>query len=206
MARLEGQLATARLNALNAQIRPHFLFNTLHTIGQLWRSGRSDEADAMLDHLGALFQEVQGQTGRDRVPLDQELRTVERYLAIERARFRDRLKVELGASDEAREVEVPPLLLQPLVENAVRHGISPRSDAGLVRVDATVDGEILRVSIEDDGPGPEVPASHPGSGTGLTNVRERLAQLYGSAARLTIGARPGGGCRVDLAIPTAAPR
>jgi two-component system, LytTR family, sensor kinase len=153
LARMEGQLTRARLDALNAQIRPHFLFNTLHTIGQLWRSGRQHEADAMLDHLGVLFHRVQETSTRAQVPLEEELEMVEEYLSIERVRFRDRLQTRINATTDALSCMIPPLLLQPLVENAVRHGISARSSAGLIEIDAYLSDGALIITVTDDGPG-----------------------------------------------------
>ena len=201
VARIEGQLARARLDALVAQIRPHFLFNTLHTIGHLWRSGRHSEADAMLDHLGALFHRVQRATAQTLISLDEELDTVEAYLAIEAARFGDRLRVAIDVTDDARSCAIPPLLLQPIVENAIRHGIAPSSEAGLVLVSATLHNGTLRVIIEDDGPGIATGARSPGSGTGLATTRQRIAQLFGSDGVLAIEARPAGGTRVSIRIP-----
>lgn len=201
VARLEGQLARARLQALNAQMRPHFLFNTLHTIGQLWRSGRSDDADAMLDHLGALFQKVQATSSRPEVPLEEELEMVRGYLAIEETRFADRLRAEVRATPEALRCRVPPLLLQPLVENAVRHGISASSSAGRVEVDARVLDETMVMEVRDDGPGMSSPTPSPGAGTGLRNTRERLSQLYGSEASLELDTPPGGGVAVRIVMP-----
>jgi len=182
LARIEGQLARARLQALTAQIRPHFLFNTLHTIGQLWRSGRSDDADEVLDQLGALFSRVQESTSKAEVPLAEELELVKAYLAIEQARFRDRLRTAVHASPEAMSCLVPPLILQPLVENAIRHGVSAISTAGRVDVSAALDNGSLLVTIADDGPGFGARSAQPGSGTGLRNTRERLVQLYGAEA------------------------
>ncbi len=203
MARLEGQLARAQVQALSAQIRPHFLFNTLHTIGQMWRSGRSDEADAVLDHLGSLFHKVQRSTSRAEVPLAEELQLVREYLAIEQARFRDRLRCTVQAPDEALEWMVPPLILQPLVENAIRHGVSAVSTARTVAVTAAVHDGHLRLTVCDDGPGVAAAPAQPGSGTGLRNTRERLAQLYGDASELRIGDGPSGGTVVQLDIPAA---
>src|SRR4029078_6772707 len=133
-AKLEGQLARAHLQTLNAQIRPHFLFNTLHTIGQLWGSGRSDDADAVPDHLGSLFHKVNRSTSRFEVPLAEELELVREYLAIEEVRFRDRLKANVSARTGGVECLVPPFILQPIVENAVRHGICAVSTSGTVKV------------------------------------------------------------------------
>ncbi len=201
LAKVEAQLATARLDALVARIRPHFLFNTLHTIGHLWRSGRHTEADAMLDHLGDLFQRVQRNTARTLVPLDDELDMVRAYLAIEQARFGERLHVHIDAPDEARMLAVPPLLLQPLVENAIRHGVSAASTAGLVAVTAVRDNGRLTLTVEDDGPGVREDSGSRGTGTGLSATRERLLQLFGSAGLLEVEPRDGRGTRVRIEIP-----
>jgi hypothetical protein len=200
-ARVEGQLARAQLQALNAQIRPHFLFNTLHTIGQLWRSNRSDDADAVLDHLGALFHKVQSSTARTEIPLRDELAMVREYLAIESARFPDRLRARVAAGDDTLECGVPPLILQPIVENAVRHGISATSTAGRLDVIAERENGTLRLVVSDDGPGPHAPPQRPGSGVGLKNTRERLAQLYGDRGLLTIREGDGTGTVVIIEVP-----
>ena len=201
LVRIESQLARARLEALNAQIRPHFLFNTLHTIGQLWRSGRSDDADAVLDQLGSLFSRVQTSTSKVEVPLSEELDLVSAYLAIESARFRDRLKATVEASPSVMDCLVPPLILQPLVENAIRHGVSAVSTAGRVQVSAALENGHLMLTVTDDGPGVGARTSQPGTGTGLSNTRERLAQLYGSAADLRVDSGPAGGTTVTVRIP-----
>jgi len=203
LAKMEGQLAQARLQALNAQIRPHFLFNTLHTIGQLWRSGRSDDADAVLDHLGALFHKVSSSTSRFEVPLAEELDLIRDYLAIEEVRFRDRLRPTVDAPANTLDCLVPPLILQPLVENAVRHGISAVSTAGVLEVSAKREGSRLRLVVRDDGPGVSAATKSPGSGTGLRNTRERLAQLYGDGGLMSITDAPGGGTIVTVDIPAS---
>lgn len=205
LARLEGQLARARLDALTAQIRPHFLFNTLHTIGQLWRSGRADDADAMLDHLGDLFQRVQRTTSRPLISLDEELETAEAYLAIESARFRDRMTVEIDVAPDARALAVPPLLLQPIVENAVRHGIAVSSSAGRIRVHGRRENGRLVLEVEDDGPGMNGSGASRGTGTGLRNTRARLEQLFGAEQTLTIGAANGRGTRVHIEVRAILP-
>jgi LytS/YehU family sensor histidine kinase len=202
LARLETRLANARLQVLSAQIRPHFLFNTLHAIGQLWRSGRSREADAMLDHLGSLFQKVIASTSRTEVPLSEELAMVRDYLAIEEVRFGDRVRSCLTVEDAALACFVPPLLLQPIVENAVKHGLSPSERGGTVWVDALIEGERLVLRVRDDGAGPGPgPRETAGTGTGLSNVRERLAGLYGDRQRLQTTAASGGGTDVRLELP-----
>ena len=204
LAQLEGQLARAQVQALNAQIRPHFLFNTLHSIGQMWRSGRADEADAVLDRLGALFHRVQRSTSRFEVPLAEELELVREYLAIEQARFRDRLHVTLRAPDEVLDCAVPPLILQPIVENAIRHGVAAVSTAGQVELGAEIVGDRLRLSVRDDGPGMEAPSAQRGSGTGLRNTRERLAQIYGASAELRIASHASHGTTVTIELPRRA--
>jgi LytS/YehU family sensor histidine kinase len=204
LARVEGQLARAQVEALNAQIRPHFLFNTLHTIGQLWRSGRSEDADAVLDHLGALFHKVQTSTARTAIPLSEELALVREYLAIEQARHPDRLRISVDAAPDTLDVPVPPLILQPIVENAIRHGIAAVSDAGRLEVRASRENGALRLTVSDDGPGPDAHSPQPGSGTGLRNTRERLAQLYGERGFLRIEAGSPRGTRVLVEIPVSA--
>jgi two-component system LytT family sensor kinase len=204
VARLETLLANARLQVLSAQIRPHFLFNTLHAIGQLWRSGRSREADALLDHLGSLFQRVIASTSRGQVPLAEELAMVRDYLAIEEARFGERVRSRLTADEETLVCLVPALVLQPLVENAVKHGLSPSARGGTVTVDARIDGERLVLRVLDDGAGPGSgpgPLGTTGGGTGLSNVRERLAALYGEHQKLDATAAAGGGTEVRLELP-----
>jgi len=201
-ARMEGQLAQARFRALNEQIRPHFLFNTLHTIGHLWRSGRADDADTMLDHLGSLFQRVNSSTDRARIPLEEELSMVGEYLAIEQTRFSDRLVTRIEATSEARSCMIPPLLLQPLVENAIRHGISTTPTAGVVSISAAVEpGQRLVVHVQDDGPGMENPTPYPGSGTGLSNTRERLEHAWGDDQSMQVREADGGGTDVRLELP-----
>jgi two-component system LytT family sensor kinase len=208
VARLEGQLARARLDALNAQIRPHFLFNTLHTIGQLWRSGRADEADAMLDHLGSLFQRVRQTTERHLVSLRDELDMVQDYLAIERVRFQDRLSVEVQADERALGCAVPPLLLQPIVENAVRHGVAATSSAGRIEVEARLENGWLHLSVDDDGPGPgslaqDRPdrADDAGTGTGIPNTRDRLRQLFSERHTFEIRTLEPHGTGVRITVP-----
>lgn len=186
----EVQLAQARLQALNAQIRPHFLFNTLHTIGQLWRSGRNDKAEVVLDRLGELFHRVNQTTNESEVPLSDEIDMVRDYLGIEQVRFQDRLRVDIDADDSLDDYLVPPLILQPIVENAVRHG-----DPTTIHVSATLNNGTLLLVVDDDGKGYK--QNEPG--TGLSNTRERLKQLYGVRASLDINGERG--TRVTIRIP-----
>ena len=204
VAQLETQLARARLQALNAQIRPHFLFNTLHTIGQLWRSGRSVDADAVLDRLGSLMHKVRSTASATEVTLADELELVRDYLAIEQTRFHDRLTVVVDAPAHTLECPVPPLILQPLVENAVRHGIAAVSTARLVEVRAALEHGRLCLTVRDDGPGIHATSPSPGSGTGLRTTAERLAQQYGNGARMTVDDGTGGGTTIRIELPAGA--
>jgi sensor histidine kinase YesM len=201
VARLESQLARARLQALSAQIRPHFLFNTLHTIGQLWRSGHSEHADVVLDQLGRLLQKVQSTASSAEVPLAEEVELVRDYLAIEQTRFRDRMRTVVDVPPETLRCLVPPLILQPLVENAVRHGIAAVSSASLVEVKAAIEGRRLLLSVRDDGPGIAAVPPQPGSGTGLDNTRQRLQELYGNSAGLRVDSAPGAGTTIRIELP-----
>ena len=189
----EVQLAQARLQALNAQIRPHFLFNTLHTIGQLWRSGRNDDAEVVLDRLGELFHRVNRTTNETEVPLAEEIDMVRDYLGIEEVRFGDRLKIEIDAPDELGDLLVPPLVLQPIVENAIRHG-----DPTMVRVTASRGNGKLVLTVMDNGKGMGTGVGM-GMGTGLSNTRERLRSLYGDGAALDISGTSG--TTVTISLP-----
>lgn len=188
----ELQLTRARLQALNAQIRPHFLFNTLHAIGQLWRSGRNDEAELVLDQLGELFRRVNRTTNESEVTLGEELEMVRAYLGIEQVRFKDRMHVEICAADELHDLLVPPLILQPIVENAVRHG-----KAEDIRVSAVRENGRLVLTVADNGFGFD---SNGNGGTGLSNTRERLQHLYGERGALEIAPQTPGTI-VRIVIP-----
>lgn len=207
LARMEARLAEARLQALTARLRPHFLFNVLHTVGQLWRSGRSEEADAMLDGLGALFRRVHRAAEAERVSLTDELDLIREYLHLERIRFADRLTTEFEIEPAARRCAVPTLILQPLVENAIQHGVSADSRAGRVVVRARRAGGRLVMEVEDDGPGPGA-TSGPGrvprkgsGGDGLRIVRQRLAQLDPGARLDLLPGTSGRGTRARIEIP-----
>ena len=202
-AQLEAGLAEARLEALRSQLQPHFLFNALNAIAELVHVDPA-AAERTLVRLSELLRLALEAEGRQRVPLRDELRFTDAYLAIEQERFRDRLRIERAVDDDALDALVPQLVLQPLVENALVHGIGPRAGAGLVRITARRDGDVLRVEVEDDGRG--VPAQ-PVERVGLGNTRGRLAQLYGERARLVLEPRAGGGtvARLEMPFETAGP-
>jgi two-component system, LytTR family, sensor kinase len=184
-ARLAASLAEARLGALRMQLHPHFLFNSLNAITVLARDGRTRDAVHMLELLSDVLRQVLRRDQPHEVPLSEELRFLEAYLAIEQIRFSDRLSVHFSVADPLRDAAVPGFVLQPLVENAIRHGLAPRPEGGRVELSARTEGGDLVLSVRDDGQGLP-PEAGRGTGVGLANTRERLAMLYGSAARVTL--------------------
>ena len=191
-ARLAAQVAEARLGALRMQLHPHFLFNSLNAISVLVRDRDSVSAGRMLDLLSDVLRQVLRSDGAHEVTLAEELEFLERYLAIEQVRFSDRLRVHFDVDESLLDAAVPEFLLQPLVENALRHGISNRADGGVVEVAARRHGDSLELSVADNGPGPERNRPANGNGLGLANIRERLTTLYGSRARVELQTRAGG--------------
>lgn len=191
----------ARLAVLQAQMQPHFLFNSLNVCAGLVHED-PDAAEATLDRLAGFLRYALESTERRLVTLGEELDAVRAYLEVQRARFGDRLRYEVEADEAARGWRVPPMLLQPLVENALLHGLREREDGGLVRVRARIDeAGLLAIDVEDDGVGP-ARSTHRGTGTGERNVRERLALVYGARAAMTTGSSEAlGGYRSSLAVP-----
>jgi len=198
---LEADLARAQLDALRLEIEPHFLFNTLNSIASLIRAGSPDRALSMLLGLSDLMRSTL-ETPGPTTTLGAEVAFVQRYIALQRVRFMDRLSVSYAIEPGCEECEVPTLLLQPLVENAFRHGIARRAGACALDISARVDAGRLRIRIRDDGAG--LPAGfdlHGGAGVGLRNTQSRLERSYGTAASLTIASRAGGGTDVEIAMP-----
>jgi LytS/YehU family sensor histidine kinase len=198
-ARLAAQLAEARLGALRMQLNPHFLFNSLNAITVLVRDQNSAAASRMLELLSDVLRLVLRAGGSHEASLSTELEFLERYLAIEQVRFSDRLRPCIDVDPAIRSATVPQFILQPLVENALRHGISRRADAGLLEVRGHRDGDTLVLTVRDDGPG--VGRSLPGAGVGLPNTRARLAALYGNRASLEIANVDGGGVVATIRLP-----
>jgi two-component sensor histidine kinase len=194
-----AELAQAELRALRAQINPHFLFNTLNTIAALIAIDPK-AAEETTTRLAEVFRYALQGSERDHVALGAELDFVRDYLAIERTRFGDRLVVEESIATGIEAAPVPSLLLQPLVENAVRHGVSDRPGGGRVRIAARRDGDRLVLEVADDGPGMDGGTASSGTGFGLHSVRERLRAL-GPPHALEIESRPGEGTRVRLVLP-----
>lgn len=197
--RLRRLLTEAELKALRTQVDPHFLFNTLNTIADLI-SANPEQAERMTERLAECFRYALAKHSRDLSTLDEELGFARQYLGIEQVRFGERLRVEFSRGDATGAEAIPSLLLQPLLENAIRHGLAPLREGGNVSVRAQRDGAGLRILIEDDGAG--APRGYDRSGVGLSNVQERLTTLYGAAAEFLIGARPDGrGTLVNILIP-----
>jgi hypothetical protein len=194
---LEKLLGEARMHALELQIQPHFLFNTLNAISGLVRVRRNDEAVAMIAGLSELLRYTLDHAGEQQVALEDELTILRRYLEIQRSRFPDRMSFEIDVADDARRGAVPTLLLQPLAENAMRHGIAASAAPGSVEVRAFRMGTRLRIDVFNTGA--LAPAS-PDGGIGLRNTRERLAHLYGGEASLELAAS-GGGVLASVSIP-----
>ncbi|PYJ63545.1 MAG: histidine kinase [Verrucomicrobia bacterium] len=198
---LATELVRARLEVLRMQLNPHFLFNTLHVISALIHENPED-ADRIVARLSELLRVSLEQSDTQEVPLRQELSFLERYLEIEQVRFQDRLAVELDIESGLDDILVPSLILQPLVENAIRHGIAPREDMGRLKIAARRLNGMLELKVGDNGPGlPEIEvASHP-EGVGLSNTRSRLSHLYGANHQFQLTPAPGGGLEVTLLIP-----
>jgi sensor histidine kinase YesM len=201
-AQLHAQLANANLTALKMQLHPHFLFNALHSISALQMTDR-DAAQKMIALLGDFLRMTLRDLNRQVVPLRQEFEFLQRYLAIEQMRFGSRLRFSVAAAAEILDAAVPQLILQPIVENAVRHGIAPYGCGGEIIVHAVRHNGCLRLAVEDSGPGmlDDRIDSSTLAGLGLSNSRARLNQLYGTEHCLTLENLSGGGFRVTIQIP-----
>ncbi|HSU17163.1 sensor histidine kinase [Longimicrobium sp.] len=202
LARAELERASAELRVLKLQLTPHFLFNSLHAASALVLHA-PDDAGRMVARLADLLRHAAGRAGTWEVPLDEEVRTLAAFLEVEEIRLGGRLRVEWEIEGDARRAWVPHMVLQPLAENAVKHGLAGRPDGGCVRVSARRAGGWLELAVSDDGVGLEAAADHraPGAGIGTANTRARLAQLYGDAQALEIAPAAGGGTRVSLRLP-----
>lgn len=196
---LENHLTEARLQSLLRQLKPHFLFNTLNGIASLMHSD-VDAADRMLVRLSELLRLTMAQSGQPLTTLRAELEFIEKYLDIERIRFRDRLTVEYDVRDDALDAATPNLILQPIVENAIRHGIEPHPRAGKITVRARRDSARLMIAVLDTGAGVP-PGGFTREGIGVANTRARLRELYGDQHRFEMSNRPEGGLQVLLEIP-----
>lgn len=204
-ARLEHRLSEAKLENLRLQLQPHFLFNALNTVSSVMYRD-PEAADRVLERLGDLLRASLDTARGDEVELARELELLEAYLEIMRARFGDRLATELVVPEEALDVRVPSMLLQPLFENAIRHGGLESEGRGHVRLEVTRHAEALELVVEDDGPGAPEGVDPLAHGLGLSATRERVRLLYGEAARFEAGNGPRGGFRVAIRIPAESAR
>lgn len=198
---LRTQLVRAQLDTLKSQLHPHFLFNTLNAITSFVHDD-PDRAEAMIARLSELLRHALDSAGTQEVSLHDELRFLQPYLEIEQTRFEDRLCVRWQIDPETLNARVPHLLLQPLVENSVRHGISPRSAPGTIEISTARRNGSLHIQVHDDGVG--LAGGYPsqgGSGLGLANTRARLEQMYGSEHQFEVSNAPEGGVRVTMVIP-----
>jgi two-component system, LytTR family, sensor kinase len=204
-SQLETQLSQAQLQALKMQLHPHFLFNTLHSISALLHKD-TEAARKMITRLGDFLRLTLENSGTQEVTLKQEMEFLRCYLEIERIRFQDRLTTHVFVDPQALDSRVPNLILQPIVENAIRHAIAPRSAPGEIEIRAKQENGILRIEVRDNGPGLPVNRSVDSlfkKGLGLSNTQTRLERLYGVEHRFEIANAPEGGLAVTLEIPSA---
>ncbi len=201
-ARLEARLVEAQLDALKVQLHPHFLFNTLNAIAVLMRKGQSAGAIKMIGGLADLLRRSLSSLRLEFATLTDELDFLQRYVDIETTRFSDRLRVAIDVAPEVGQAKVPSLILQPIVENAIKHGLAPRASGGSIDIVARSigDGTQLRIEVRDDGVGLGAGAEA-GTGLGLAHVRKRLAQLYPGRHRFSLSAREPSGAIATLEIP-----
>jgi signal transduction histidine kinase len=200
-SQLEARLAQAQLEVLRMQLHPHFLFNTLHAISTLVRSD-PDAAEQTIAQLSDLLRLTLDNIGREKIPVKDELEFIDRYLAIQQTRFGARLTVRQRVDPGVLDALVPSQILQPLVENAIRHGIGPRAKGGAVDIDVSERHGCVVIRVSDDGRGmPAGGAAALTLGVGLTNTRARLAELYGPGDHLTLSSDPLGGFVAEIAVP-----
>ena len=198
-ARLQAQLAQAELSVLRSQLNPHFLFNTLHAISSLVeRDPRG--VRKMIARLSELLRTTLEGTHEQEIPLEKELETLRRYIEIMEVRYQGRLDVETRIESQVCEALVPTLILQPIVENAMKHGVDESSGTARIVIEATRDGSDVLLRVTDSGPGPTTTAI-PSNGVGVKNTQARLEQLYAGAARFTLTPAPGGGAVAEVRLP-----
>lgn len=196
---VERQLAQAQLHALQMQLEPHFLFNTLNALNSLVDLGRNKEASQTITHLNTILRSALQRSAPEKILFAEELRVVESYLAIQRIRFSNRLQIKIETTPEALEGLVPCFLLQPIVENAIHHGIAPMRKGGLVETFVKRVGDKLWMQVRDNGAGPG--HARKGHGIGIQNTRERLAYFYPEAHEFVAASRESGGYEVTIQIP-----
>ena len=199
--RAQAEAHQARLRALRYQLNPHFIFNTMNAISTLIVEEKNREAAQMIARLSDFLRTTLEGSGAAQVPLAEEIDFARHYLEIEQIRFGDRLDVDIDVDDDVLSVPVPALILQPLVENAIKHAVSPSEEGGRIRIEARRTGGALLLRVADDGPGLGPPGTASSDGIGLNNTRDRLRQLYGDRQRLELREAEGGGLSVSIYIP-----
>jgi two-component system, LytTR family, sensor kinase len=203
---LQQQVTEAELRALRSQVNPHFLFNSLNSITNLIVTN-PEQAETMTLRLARVFRHVLANSARPLVSLDEEIDFLKTYLQIEEARFGSRLHVKFSVDPAVAMDPIPSLILQPIVENALKHGLGPKLDPGHLWITAEACGNQVRLQVEDDGVGPAIGvvrlngSNEQSNGVGLENVAQRLRGLYGNEGRMTIEVRPAGGTRVTILLP-----
>ncbi|MEM8723911.1 MAG: histidine kinase [Pseudomonadota bacterium] len=214
LERLEAQATSAQLAMLRYQLNPHFLFNTLNSISTLVLLKQTEPANAMLTRLSGFLRHTLIAEPGSQVTLAQEVETLQLYLGIERMRFEERLRTNFEIEDEALQAKLPSMLLQPLIENAIKYAVSPQEEGARISLTARVVGERLRLTVEDTGPGVDGPLQHSlleyspdgsgqpvSTGVGIANIRNRLMQAYGDKHLFETSSEPGGGFTVLIEIP-----
>ncbi|MEL7446368.1 MAG: sensor histidine kinase [Pseudomonadota bacterium] len=214
LERLEMQATTAQLAMLRYQLNPHFLFNTLNSISTLVLLKQTEPANAMLTRLSSFLRHTLIAEPGSQVTLAQEVETLQLYLDIERMRFEERLRTQFEIADEAMEAQLPSMLLQPLIENAIKYAVSPQEEGAKISLAARIEADRLQIVVEDTGPGSDemmqtsataydvaIPGQTVSTGVGLANIRNRLIQAYGDDHSFETHSRPGGGFSVTIEIP-----
>jgi len=200
-ARLNEQLSKAQLNALRRQIEPHFLFNTLNSIAGLVREGRNEAAVSMIAGLSDFLRRVVNDSDRQQVPLREEMEFLQKYLDIQKIRFAERLQLSMDVPSELLPAQVPTLILQPMVENAVKHGIAKRVQGGMIRIAASRSNGMLTLNVYNDGPSLPTEWEQTHSGIGMLNVRTRLQSLYGDGFEMRMRNQEPNGVEVSVSVP-----
>jgi LytS/YehU family sensor histidine kinase len=200
-ARLNEELAKAQLAALRRQLEPHFMFNTLNSIAGMVREQRNDAAVDMIVGLSEFLRRATEDSHRPQVTLAEEVEYLQRYVDIQKVRFGERLQVSVDIPEKILRAQVPNLLLQPLVENAIKHGIAKRVVGGTVRISGTGDNGTLRLSVSNDGPSIATDIETTHSGVGLANLRTRLRILHGNDSELELRRATSGAAEVVVTLP-----
>ena len=207
MQLLEMQASSAQLAMLRYQLNPHFLFNTLNSISTLVLLKQTERANAMLSRLSSFLRYTLANEPTAHVTVAQEVETLKLYLEIEKMRFEERLRPAFDVDPRVERARLPSLLLQPLVENAIKYAVTPQEEGAEIHVGVRLDGERVRIAVSDTGPGLQDPARRPSlspalsTGVGLANIRERLVQAYGPNHRFDTRSTPAGGFSVEIEIP-----